>query len=68
MLDRAPCPRDVGADRADLACPSPLLDDLHAKFPTGALATLAAPTESWRGLGHDCAELVAFVRPRDLER
>ena len=53
---------------SDLACPSPLLDDLHAKFPTGALATLAAPTESWRGLGHDCAELVAFVRPRDLER
>lgn len=53
---------------SDLACPSPLLDDLHAKFPTGALATLAARTESWRGLGHDCAELVAFVRPRDLER
>ena len=53
---------------AELACPSPLLDDLVAKFPTGALAMLVAPTASWRGLGDDCAELVAFVRPRDLER
>ena len=53
---------------ADLACPSPLLDDLEAKFPTGALATLAVPSASWRGLGGECAELVAFVRPRDLER
>ena len=53
---------------SDLACPSPLLSDLEAKFPTGALATLAAPTASWRSLGHDCAELVAFVRPRDLDR
>lgn len=53
---------------SELACPSPLLDDLRAKFPTGALATLLAPAASWRGLGDDCAELVAFVRPRELER
>jgi len=53
---------------ADLACPSPLRDDLEAKFPTGALATLAVPSASWRGLGDECAELVAFVRPRDLAR
>jgi phosphohistidine phosphatase len=50
----------------ELACPSALLDDLAAKFPTGALATLDVPAASWRGLGDDCAELVAFVRPRDV--
>jgi phosphohistidine phosphatase len=53
---------------ADLACASPLLDDLEAKFPTGALATLALRAASWRDLGDECTELVAFVRPRDLER
>jgi phosphohistidine phosphatase len=51
---------------ADLACPSPLLDDLVAKFPTAALASLDVAAASWRGLGDECAELVAFVRPRDL--
>jgi phosphohistidine phosphatase len=35
------------------------------KFPTGALATLAF-TGSWRALDWGCAELVQFVRPRDL--
>jgi phosphohistidine phosphatase len=51
----------------DLAGPSPQRDDLGAKFPTGALATLVVPAASWRGLGRDGAELVAFVRPRDLD-
>jgi phosphohistidine phosphatase len=47
---------------------SPLRRDLQVKFATGALATLAAPNPSWRDLGPGTAELVAFVRPRDLER
>ena len=51
-----------------LARPSPRRRDLELKFPTGALATLTGPLPSWRGLDHDSAELVAFVRPRDLER
>jgi len=51
-----------------VARPSARRRDLEGKFPTGALATLTAPISSWRSLDHDTAELVAFVRPRDLER
>jgi phosphohistidine phosphatase len=36
-----------------------------AKFPTGALATLTF-TCAWSQLGPSCAELSAFIRPRDL--
>jgi phosphohistidine phosphatase len=51
----------------DLSGPSPQRRDVEVKFPTAALVTLALPISSWRDLGHDCAELVAFIRPRDLE-
>jgi phosphohistidine phosphatase len=51
-----------------VARPSARRRDLEGKFPTGALATLAAPFPSWRSLDRGSAELVAFVRPRDLER
>ena len=46
--------------------PSHLLDALHGKFPTGALATLRAPARQWADLAMGSAELVAFVRPRDV--
>ncbi|MGH2707497.1 MAG: SixA phosphatase family protein [Actinomycetota bacterium] len=42
------------------------LGRLEAKFPTGALAILAVPAESWRDLGEGVAELAAYVVPRDL--
>jgi phosphohistidine phosphatase len=48
----------------DLARPSSKREELEVKFPTGALAALEFPG-TWREL--DEAELVAFVRPRDLE-
>jgi phosphohistidine phosphatase len=41
---------------------------LHEKFPTGALATLRLDEAPWRDLAPGAAELLAFVRPRDLER
>jgi phosphohistidine phosphatase len=50
-----------------LARPAPLRFDLETKFPTGALATLSVDAETWSGLGPGDADLVAFVRPRDLE-
>jgi len=50
-----------------LARPSPTQQELATKYPTGALATLAFPASSWRGLNRESAELVALVRPRDLE-
>jgi phosphohistidine phosphatase len=49
-----------------LARPGPDLEELAAKFPTAALATLAI--SGWDTLGHGTAELTDFVRPRDLER
>jgi phosphohistidine phosphatase len=42
------------------------LESLARKFPTGALATLELPG-SWRELEPDGAQLVGFIRPKDLE-
>jgi phosphohistidine phosphatase len=50
-----------------LAAPGPELRELEEKFPTGALATLAFRGPDWRTLDRGTAELVGFVRPRDLE-
>ena len=41
--------------------------ELRAKFPTGALATLEFRGPGWAALDRGTAELIAFVRPRDLE-
>jgi phosphohistidine phosphatase len=41
--------------------------ELEAKFPTGALATLALRGSDWAGLDRASADLIAFVRPRDLD-
>jgi phosphohistidine phosphatase len=43
------------------------VERLRGKFPTAALATLAF-RGSWGGLAPGVAELVAFVKPRELER
>lgn len=39
---------------------------LHEKYPTGTLATLRLGKIPWQDLAPGHAELVAFVRPRDL--
>jgi phosphohistidine phosphatase len=46
--------------------PADTLAALREKYPTGALATLRGPDGAWRDLAWGSAELVAFVRPRDL--
>jgi phosphohistidine phosphatase len=46
--------------------PAVALANLQDKFPTGALAVLRAPDGPWRDLAPDGAELLSFVRPRDL--
>lgn len=51
----------------DLARPSPTARELATKYPTAALATLAFAASSWQELDRETAELVALVRPRDLE-
>jgi len=52
---------------SDLAQPSPAATDLAAKYPTAALAVLTLAASSWRQLDHDTAELVLFLKPRDVE-
>jgi phosphohistidine phosphatase len=49
-----------------LAAPGAERDRAEAKFPTGALATLAFEG-SWRALAPGGARLLAFVTPRELE-
>lgn len=51
-----------------LARPSPERDDLQSKFPTAALATLELTGSHWHDLQPGCTTLIAYVRPRDLER
>ena len=46
--------------------PADLLAKLREKYTTGALATLRTPDGPWCDLAPGSAELVAFVRPRDL--
>jgi phosphohistidine phosphatase len=41
-------------------------DDVGEKFPTGALAALAFRDREWASLERGTAELVDFVRPREL--
>jgi phosphohistidine phosphatase len=41
---------------------------LHTKYPTGALATLRASAAQWSELTSGSAELLSFIRPRDLLR
>jgi phosphohistidine phosphatase len=43
------------------------VQELEAKFPTGALATLAFRGPGWAALDRGTAELIEFIRPRDLE-
>jgi phosphohistidine phosphatase len=50
-----------------LARDGPNVRDLEAKFPTGALATLAFQGPGWSALDRGMAELIEFVRPRDLQ-
>ncbi len=46
--------------------PAKTLAALREKYPTGTLATLRAPDGPWQDLAPGSAELVAFIRPRDL--
>ncbi|MES1974406.1 MAG: histidine phosphatase family protein [Pseudomonadota bacterium] len=45
----------------------PLRDDVEAKFPTASTAQLRFDVDTWRDIAAGTAELVLFVRPRDLD-
>lgn len=46
--------------------PADRLAALRAKYPTGALAWIAAPIDRWADLGRTRGELLIFLRPKDL--
>jgi phosphohistidine phosphatase len=50
-----------------LAGDGPPRDQLEAKYPTAALATLDFDGSGWKELGPGAAKLTGYVRPRDLE-
>jgi phosphohistidine phosphatase len=59
----------IGEFAAALAAqgPAEALQRLRDKYPTGALATLALRQGPWSDLAPGTCELLAFVRPRDLD-
>jgi phosphohistidine phosphatase len=46
--------------------PDALLIAVREKFPTGALAILRTPIDRWADLATGSAELMDFVKPKDL--
>jgi phosphohistidine phosphatase len=49
-----------------LAAPGQLRAEVIAKFPTGALATLALGSQTWNDVRQGSADLVGYVTPRSL--
>jgi phosphohistidine phosphatase len=45
----------------------PLRDEVEVKFPTASLAEIRIDGRRWSDAGEGSAELVRFVRPRDLD-
>ena len=52
-----------------LAAPgaSPLLGEVEAKYPTATLAELSLPADRWADTTPGRAQLLRFLRPRDLD-
>lgn len=46
---------------------NPARDDVEIKFPTASLAEMRFAVDSWEKIKPNAAELVRFVRPRDLD-
>ena len=58
-----------GMERLALALSGcgPLHDRVAEKYPTGALAEITFPVESWRDVAESGGTLTRFIRPRDLD-
>ncbi|HEY7809442.1 MAG TPA: histidine phosphatase family protein [Allosphingosinicella sp.] len=46
---------------------SPLIGEVEVKYPTGTLAELSLPVERWADVTEGRAQLIRFIRPRDLD-
>jgi phosphohistidine phosphatase len=69
LIGHNPGMEELAAYLADpAASDGEALARLRTKYPTGALAVLAAPIKRWQDLGRSAVRLTTFVVPRDLER
>jgi phosphohistidine phosphatase len=50
-----------------LASEGPERAQIQEKYPTAALATIDLPADDWSEIARSSGELVAYLRPRDLE-
>ena len=46
---------------------SPLIGEVEVKYPTGTLAELSLPVDRWADVAQGRAQLIRFIRPRDLD-
>ena len=44
-----------------------LRGEVEIKYPTGTLAEIAFPVDSWREVAEGAGEIARFIRPRDLD-
>ena len=50
-----------------LASASPYRDEVEIKYPTATLAEMRFAADRWADIGEGQAELVRFIRPRELD-
>lgn len=60
--------QEVLLDLVSPALENELFREATVKFPTATFAILECKVDSWADLKNYCAELVHFVRPRDLDQ
>lgn len=44
-----------------------LRGEIEVKYPTGTLAEISLPVDSWRDVTEGSGEILRFIRPRDLD-
>jgi len=66
LVGHDPGMHDLAA-RLAVTGPSEQLASIALKFPTGALAVFRLEGTAWDAIQPERSELVAFVRPRDLD-
>jgi phosphohistidine phosphatase len=47
--------------------PDGLRSELEVKYPTGTVAEISLPSETWAAVREGTGQIVRFIRPRDLD-
>ena len=67
VVGHCPAVEDMVLDIVPDDGSSPLRAEVEIKYPTAALAEFALDIDTWADIGKPTANLVRFVRPRDLD-